>query len=64
VNTDGTCLIIRAEYKIDAQPLACEAEGVLLRYIGQTTDAAGNLWAKVATPAGIEGYASTQYLEY
>jgi hypothetical protein len=62
VNTEGICLNIRAEPG-SGQVLDCAAEGVLLRYVGQTTDAAGNIWARVATPDGIEGYASTQYLE-
>ena len=63
VNTDGTCLNIRAEPGSAGQVLACEADGMLLRDLGQTAKADAVMWLRVATPAGVEGWASTQYLE-
>jgi hypothetical protein len=63
VNTENTCLNIRAEPLPSAGVLDCAAEGVLLRDLGQGADIAGTTWLRVATPAGIEGWASTQYLE-
>jgi hypothetical protein len=62
VNTEGTCLNIRAEPGGGAI-LDCAAESVLLRNLLQTVDAGGVAWLRVATPAGVEGWASTQYLE-
>jgi len=63
VNTEGTCLNIRAEPGSAGQVLACEADGVMLRDLGLTAEAEGVMWLRVLTPAGIEGWASTQYLE-
>ena len=61
VNTDDTCLNIRIEPYTWGQSLDCAAEGVLLRIsVDAQTDA---MFLRVATPAGIEGWASTQYLE-
>jgi hypothetical protein len=62
VNTEGTCLNIRAEPGA-GQVLDCAAEGVLLRDLGQTADVQGITWLRVTTPAGIEGWASGEYLE-
>jgi len=36
---------------------------VLLRDTGETRDADGGAWRRVLTPAGVEGWASAQYLE-
>jgi hypothetical protein len=62
INTEGTCLNIRAEPGSGAA-LDCAAEGVLLRDLREFADVAGVTWLRVATPAGLEGWASTQYLE-
>jgi hypothetical protein len=62
INTEGTCLNIRAEPGA-GQALDCAADGVLLRDLGETADVSGVAWLRVATPAGLEGWASTQYLE-
>jgi len=62
-NADGTCLNIRAEPGSASQILDCAAEGVLLRGLGQAAEAEGVIWLRVATPAGVEGWASSQYLE-
>jgi hypothetical protein len=63
VNTEGTCLNVRAEPGPAGQVLACEAEGVSLRDLGLSVDLEGVTWLRVVTPAGIEGWASMQYLE-
>ena len=64
VNTDNTCVNIRAAPDPIAKVLDCAAEGVLLQLSGQLADdASGNRWRSVITPSGIEGWASTQYLE-
>jgi hypothetical protein len=63
VNTDDTCVYIRAEPLPSAGILDCAAEGVLLTDIGLAKDFAGSTWLHVATPAGAEGWANAQYLE-
>lgn len=63
VNTDNTCLNIRAAPDPSADILDCAAEGVLLQLSGQLADDANGVrWRSVTTPSGIEGWASTQYL--
>ena len=62
VNTDNTCLNIRAEPLPSAGILDCAAEGVLLRDTGEAGGPAGE-WLKVVTPNGAEGWANAQYLE-
>jgi len=62
VNT-GSCLNVRAEPGMSAAVLACAADGVLLRDTGEARQADGAIWQRVVTPAGVEGWASTQYLE-
>jgi len=62
VNTDNTCVNIRAEPLPSAGILDCAAEGVLLRDTGTAGGPAGE-WLKVVTPSGAEGWASTQFLE-
>jgi hypothetical protein len=63
VNTEGTCLNVRAEPGPAGQVFACEAEGVSLRDLGLTVDVEGVTWLRVVTSAGIEGWASMQYLQ-
>jgi hypothetical protein len=62
VNT-GACLNVRAEPAIAADALTCAADGVLLRDTGETREVEGVTWCRVVTPAGVEGWASAQYLE-
>lgn len=62
VNT-GSCLNIRAEPGTAAGVLTCAADGVLLRDTGETQEADGATWLRVVTPAGAEGWATTQYLQ-
>lgn len=61
VNT-GSCLRIRDE-PVTGQSVACEADGVLLRDLGESRQVASESWLRVATPAGVEGWASVAYLE-
>jgi hypothetical protein len=63
VNTDNTCLNVRAEPLPSAGILDCAAEGVLLRQLGDETDFAGSTWLQVSTPAGSVGWANAAYLE-
>jgi hypothetical protein len=64
----GACLNVRAEPAM-AEPamaasvLACAADSVLLRDTGETREVEGTAWRRVVTPAGVEGWASSQYLE-
>ncbi len=62
VNT-GSCLSVRAQPAMAADALACAADGVLLRDTGETQQADGTTWRRVMTPAGAEGWASSQYLQ-
>lgn len=59
----GSCLNIRAEPGVAARVLDCAADGVLLRDTGETRQADGAAWLRVATPAGAAGWASMDYLE-
>ena len=62
VNT-GSCLSVRAQLAMAANALTCAADGVLLRDTGETREVEGVIWCRVVTPAGVEGWASAQYLE-
>ena len=62
VNT-GSCLNVRAEPGMAADALTCAADDVLLRDTGETREAEGATWRRVVTPAGVEGWANSQYLE-
>jgi len=59
----GSCLNVRAEPGAAGQVLGCAADGVLLRDTGETQEVDGVTWLRVITPAGLEGWASTVYLE-
>ena len=64
VNTDETCVNIRSAPNTGAEIVDCAAEGVLLRDQGAIGDIeTGAVWRHVATPAGVEGWASGNYLE-
>jgi hypothetical protein len=62
VNT-GSCLNVRAEPAMTASTLTCAADGVLLRDTGETRNVDGIVWCHVVTPAGVEGWATSQFLE-
>jgi hypothetical protein len=62
VNT-GSCLNIRTSASSSGDVLTCAADGVLLRANDQTTTADGLEWLRVTSPAGQQGWASTQFLE-
>jgi hypothetical protein len=63
VNT-GSCLNIRADATSTGEVLTCAADGVLLHANDETiTDAQGAEWLTVTTPSGLQGWASTDYLE-
>lgn len=64
----GSCLNLRAEPSVSASVLACAVNGVLLRGIGlrhagETVEAEGVTWMHVLAPDGVEGWASTAFLE-
>ncbi len=59
----GLCLNVRVEPSLAAQALDCMADGVLLRDLGEVSEADGVTWVRVSTPAGVEGWASAKYLE-
>jgi hypothetical protein len=62
VNT-GACLNVRQAPGTSAPVLACAADDVLLKDTGETREVDGAIWQRVVTPAGLEGWASSQYLE-
>jgi hypothetical protein len=59
----GSCLNVRAEPGAAADVLTCAADGVLLRDTGEKREVDGTTWRRVVTPAGVEGWADSQYLE-
>jgi hypothetical protein len=63
VRDTGDCLNVREAPSTSAQSLGCFRDGVLLRDRAETRAASGITWAAVATPGGLPGWASTQYLE-
>lgn len=63
VNTEGSCLNVRAEPDTSAAVLTCAAEGVLLHAIGLTDNPIEG-WQPVRTQDGRFGWASTEFLEY
>ncbi|HEU4758588.1 MAG TPA: SH3 domain-containing protein [Dehalococcoidia bacterium] len=62
VTGTGSCLNVRESPSATAPSLACAADGVLLRDTGETSDGDG-AWLRVVTPSGLDGWASTAYLE-
>jgi hypothetical protein len=62
VNT-GACLNIRLAPSLTGEVGTCAADGVLLTEVGETRDADGVTWVHVRTPAGLDGWASVNYLE-
>ncbi len=63
VNAGGDCLNVRESASTSAASLACYVDGVLLRDLGESREAGGATWLKVATPDGREGWASAEFLE-
>jgi DNA-binding CsgD family transcriptional regulator len=63
VTTGSDCLNIREQPSPSGGPVSCYRDGVLLRDLGETTEAGGITWLKVATPDGREGWASAEFLE-
>lgn len=63
VANTGSCLNIRAGTSSTSESLYCAADGVLLRDNGETITVDGLDWLSVTTPAGIQGWASTEFLE-
>jgi DNA-binding CsgD family transcriptional regulator len=63
VTRTGSCLNIHNEPRADAEVLDCSANGVLLFEAGGPQEGDGDSWLFVITPAGVRGWASTQYLE-
>jgi hypothetical protein len=63
VTNTGSCLNVRAEPAGSAASLDCAADGVLLRPLGDERAVGGATWLRVATPAGIEGWASAEFIE-
>jgi len=59
----GDCLNVRQEPGLSTEIVACAADGVLLRDTGETREVDGAIWLRVVTPASVEGWASTQYLQ-
>ena len=63
VDVGENCLSIRAEPNTDAEVLACVAERVLLTDLDEAMGLDGTTWRRARTPAGIEGWSDSRYLE-
>jgi hypothetical protein len=59
----GSCLNVRAEPAADARVLDCAADTVLLRDLGTVHETGDVTWLRVATPAGVEGWVSSHFVE-
>jgi hypothetical protein len=59
----GDCLNIRDAPSTDAGILVCLADNVLVRDLAEVSTPDGMTWARVVTPAGVEGWAAAEYLE-
>lgn len=55
----GDCLNVRQDPQSGALTLGCLAHGMLVQRISPAQDG----WMRIRTPAGTEGWASTQYLQ-
>jgi hypothetical protein len=62
VDNAGDCLNVRERAEIGAPVIACYADNVLLGDRGQKTVSGGTTWLAVTTPAGIDGWASSEFL--
>jgi hypothetical protein len=54
---------VRETATTSAPIVRCFVDGVLLRDLGETAEADGVTWLKVATPDGRKGWASTEFVE-
>lgn len=63
VEDTGDCLNVRDAPSTSGNILDCLADGVLVRDSADVSQADGMTWAHVTTPAGVEGWVSTEYLE-
>lgn len=60
VRVEGSCLNVREAPNVDAEILACAADGVLLS-VGFLSDESGE-WIEVTAPDGTHGWAATEFL--
>ena len=60
---DDDCLNVREEPSIEAPVVGCYASGVLLADLNESDEVDGAVWRKVATPPGLQGWASDEFLE-
>ena len=63
MQTSAPALPIQAEPSSDSEDLACMAERVLLTDLAEASEVDGATWHRVRTPAGVEGWADSRYLE-
>ena len=59
----GSCLNVRERPETSARVLDCAADSVLLRDLGETREEDGVIWLRVATPAGVQGWVSSYFVE-
>ena len=59
---DGDCLNVREAASTGAKSLGCYRDGVLFHDLGESQEAGGITWRKVATPLGAQGWASQEFL--
>lgn len=58
----GDCLNVRADASTGAMVLGCFTAGVLLRDMQESRNVDGQVWRRVATPSGAEGWAAAAFL--
>lgn len=63
VTGTGDCLRIREAPALEADEVACMADEVLLRDLGEAQEADGVTWVRVIGPGLVEGWASAEFLE-
>lgn len=63
VDVGDRCLPVKAKASPDVENLDCAAERVLLTDLAEASEVDDTTWHRVRTPAGIEGWASSRYLE-
>lgn len=63
VNTDGSCVNVRAPAGLSEMIFDCVAEGVLLHDTHEHTTVDGIDWTRIVTFDGLQGWVASDYLE-
>ena len=63
VANTGSCLNVRSNPGTNAAILVCLSDGTLIRDAGETRNVGSDVWLRVITPNGAEGWAITTFLK-